>query len=64
MKSNSLTKVAWWLVIVGAVNWGLIGLFDWNLVNAIFDTLPLAERIVYILVGLGALHMLFEKTKK
>jgi len=50
--------------MIGAVNWGLVGLFDWNLVNVVFDSVPLVERIAYILIGLGALHMLFAHLKK
>lgn len=50
-----LCKVALWLVIIGGINWLLIGVFDWNLVNAILGAVPWLERIVYILVGLSAL---------
>jgi uncharacterized protein len=45
------------LVIVGGLNWGLIGLFDFNLVNIVLGSLPVAERIVYILVGLAAVYI-------
>lgn len=53
---------AFTLTVVGAVNWGLVGLFDFNLVNAILVSVPGVEKIVYILVGvsgvyLGATHM-------
>lgn len=50
-------KIAWILVIVGALNWGLIGGFNFNLVTAIFSSWPMAERVIYILVGLAALFM-------
>ncbi|PID84547.1 DUF378 domain-containing protein [Candidatus Gracilibacteria bacterium] len=43
------------LVIVGALNWGLVGAFDFNLVNTLFGSLPVLEKIVYIVVGLAAL---------
>ena len=43
------------MVIIGGLNWGLIGLFDWNLVAAIFGGVPVIERIIYVLVGLSAL---------
>ncbi len=46
------------LVWVGALNWGLVGLFNWNLVNALLGSWPTAERLVYGLVGLSALLML------
>jgi len=43
------------LVIIGGLNWGLIGLFDFNLVAAIFGEGSALSRIVYILVGISAL---------
>lgn len=46
------------LVIIGAIVWGLIGLFDWNLVDAIFGTGSVVSRIIYILVGLSGLWQL------
>ena len=47
--------VAWWLVWIGGINWGLVGIFDFNLVNAILGSVSAVERIVYVLVGLSAL---------
>lgn len=47
--------VAWWLLWIGGINWGLVGLFDFNLVNAILGSFSTIERIVYVLVGLSAL---------
>ena len=41
------------LVIIGGINWGLIGLFDYNLVDAIFGTMSLTSRIIYTLVGIA-----------
>ncbi len=52
-------KLAWVLVFIGAVNWGLIGFFDFNLVNAILGAWPVVERVVYAAVGLSALCSLF-----
>lgn len=46
------------LVIVGGLNWGLVGLLDSDLVAAIFGAGSMASRIVYILVGLSALWQL------
>jgi uncharacterized membrane protein YuzA (DUF378 family) len=46
------------LVIIGAINWGLVGLFGWNLVEAIFGAAPVLVRIIYILVGLSGLWQL------
>ncbi|HVZ10896.1 MAG TPA: DUF378 domain-containing protein [Candidatus Paceibacterota bacterium] len=53
-----LGKIAWILVIIGGLNWGLVGLLDWNLVTAIFGD-GMATKVVYDLVGLAALFVLF-----
>lgn len=50
-----LDKVALILVIIGAVNWGLIGIFRFNLVDTIFGTMSILSRIIYTLVGLSGL---------
>ncbi|MFU0504138.1 DUF378 domain-containing protein [Pseudaminobacter sp. NGMCC 1.201702] len=46
------------LLIVGGLNWGLVGLFDFDLVAAIFGRMTLLSRIVYILVGASAVWQL------
>ncbi|KQZ92258.1 hypothetical protein ASD64_19350 [Mesorhizobium sp. Root157] len=48
---NIITLV---LVIVGGLNWGLVGLFDFDLVAAIFGAGSVPSRLVYVLVGLSA----------
>ena len=45
------------LVIVGGLNWGLVGLFKFDLVAAIFGEMGIISRIVYILVGLSAIYL-------
>ncbi|MFH0928308.1 MAG: DUF378 domain-containing protein [bacterium] len=50
--------VAWVLVIIGAINWGLVGLFDWNLLVALFGTWPMVVRVLEVVVGLSGLLML------
>jgi len=45
------------LLVIGGVNWGLVGIFNWNFVHAIFGDFVLA-RIIYIVVGLAALYTL------
>ncbi|MFW6237675.1 MAG: DUF378 domain-containing protein [Halanaerobiales bacterium] len=54
-----LEWLAFILVIVGGINWGLIGLFDFNLVSFLFGSMTTASRTVYSLVGLSALYMAF-----
>lgn len=56
-------KVAYILVIVGGLNWGLVGAFNFNLVDAIFG-MGAISMLVYILVGLSALYLIFAKSKK
>jgi uncharacterized membrane protein YuzA (DUF378 family) len=46
------------LLIVGGLNWGLVGLLEWNLVAALFGPGTLVSRAVYVLVGLSALWQL------
>lgn len=55
---KTLGYVALALVIIGAVNWGLIGFFQFNLVDTIFMTMPAISRIIYALVGLAGLYCL------
>lgn len=51
------------LLIVGGINWGLIGFFGFNLVAAIFGEMSVLTRIVYALVGLAALYSVYTSTK-
>ncbi len=53
---NILTLI---LVIVGGLNWGLVGLFDFDLVATIFGTGSLPARLVYVVVGLSAIWQLW-----
>lgn len=46
------------LLIVGGLNWGLVGLFDFDLVAAIFGEMSTLSRIVYALVGASALYQI------
>ena len=52
---QTLQKVALVITIIGAINWGLIGIFDFNLVDAIFGTASVLSRIIYTLVGITGL---------
>lgn len=60
-----LHQAAWWLMWIGAVNWGLVGLGgffggNWNVVNLLLGSWPSLEWIVYILVGVSAIFMLMK----
>ena len=50
-----IDKIALVLVVIGAINWGLIGIFNFNLVDAIFGVMSILSRIIYILVGISGL---------
>lgn len=64
MKNLSvLDWVAIVLVIVGAVNWGLVGALSFDLVKAIFGDMTALSRIVYVLVGLAGIWMIFISSK-
>ncbi len=50
-----IDKIALALVIIGAINWGLVGIFNFNLVDTIFGMMSILSRIIYILVGISGL---------
>ncbi len=52
---ESVQKVCLIFTIIGAINWGLIGFFDFNLVEALFQENTTLSRIVYSLVGICGL---------
>jgi uncharacterized membrane protein YuzA (DUF378 family) len=49
--------LAFILVVVGGVNWGLVGLMNYNLVSSLLGSMGGLEKIVYILVGLSAVYL-------
>lgn len=64
MKSlNVLDWIAIILLIIGGLNWGLVGIFSWDLVAAIFGDMSVVSRIIYILVGLSGIYILFSLGK-
>ncbi|DAA87154.1 TPA: DUF378 domain-containing protein [Candidatus Gastranaerophilales bacterium HUM_3] len=53
---NKFLKVtSYILVLIGALNWGLVGLFDFNLVSFLFGDMTLLSRVIYSLVGISAI---------
>lgn len=59
-----IDKIALFLIVIGAINWGLIGLFNFNLVDTIFGTASLISRIIYVSVGISGLwgiKLLFDR---
>ena len=58
MNSRMISTIALIFVIVGALNWGLVGIFGFDLVAAIFGPMSILSRIVYILVGISGIYCL------
>ena len=58
MRNKALDYTALTLAIIGAVNWELIGFFDFNLVASIFGGMSWISRIIYGLVGLCGLYLI------
>lgn len=58
---QTLETVAWWLVVIGALNWGTKGLLQLDLVEALVGSVPGVAQIVFILVGLSGVYLLFNK---
>lgn len=63
-KMNALDWIALILVIIGALNWGLVGFFDFDLVKSIFGDMTMVSRIIYDLVGLAGLYLIFASMMK
>lgn len=53
---RGLDIIALILVVIGAINWGLIGFFDFNLVSALFGSMTTFSRVIYSLVGIAGLY--------
>ena len=69
---ETIEKIALVFTIIGALNWGLIGLFDFNLVTMLFQEGSFLTKLIYIIVGICGLinivilfkHLDFEYSKK
>ncbi|HZX09524.1 MAG TPA: DUF378 domain-containing protein [Acidobacteriota bacterium] len=57
-KLNIVDWICMILIVIGGLNWLLVGIFDFNLVSAIFGAMSIISRIIYILVGVAALYVL------
>ncbi len=60
MRSHVLQGIALILVIIGALNWGLVGLFSFDLVAAIFGAGTIPARVVYVVVAIAGLILIPE----
>ncbi len=52
---ETLYKICLALIIIGALNWGLVGLFDFNLVTAIFGIDSIISNVVYVIIAIAGL---------
>lgn len=53
---RTLDAIVLTLVIIGGINWGLIGFFDFNLVDTLFGGMAWLERTIYAIVGVAAVY--------
>lgn len=65
MERNWLDVVCLILIIIGAVNWGLIGFFNLDIISVIFGNMSMISRIIYAVVGIAGIYslVLFWKLK-
>lgn len=63
-RMNAVDWVAMVLLIIGGLNWGLVALFEFDLVAAIFGDMSVLARVVYALVGLAALYSIYLSARK
>jgi len=61
--NKALMWIAWILVVIGGLNWGLVGFFNFDLVAMLFGTMSTVSRIIYDLVGIAAIVMIFKDLK-
>jgi hypothetical protein len=55
---KTINCIALTIAIIGALNWGLIGIFDFNLVSFLFGSMTWLSRVVYTLVGISGLYLI------
>ena len=56
---HALDLIAFILVIIGGLNWVLVGFFNYDFVEVIFGTLSTVSKVIYSLIGLSALWMIY-----
>ena len=62
-KMSAIDWIAIALVVIGGLNWGLVGLFDFDLVAFLFGAMTNVARIIYVVVAVAALYAVFSVTK-
>lgn len=62
MNTLNLKCIALILMLAGSLNWGLVGIADFNLVSFLFQSFPVMIKVIYCLVGLSAIYTIYIKT--
>jgi uncharacterized membrane protein YuzA (DUF378 family) len=57
MNNHNIYVIAIILLIIGGLNWGLVGLFQLNIVEVLFGFYPIIARLIYVVVGLSAIYV-------
>lgn len=58
MKRNIIDCILLAIIIIGALNWGFVGLFRFDLIAFLFGTMSWLSRIIYVLVGIAGIYMI------
>lgn len=59
-----LQTIAMVLLLIGGINWGLIGIFEWNFIATVFGYTSVLTRTIYALAGISALYRIFVWVQK
>lgn len=63
-EKGTLYCIAMILVLIGGINWGLVGLLNLDIVALILGSMPIVQKLVYIIIGLSAVFVIFKKFYK
>jgi uncharacterized membrane protein YuzA (DUF378 family) len=63
MKGKGMHTLAFFLLVIGGLNWLLVGLFSWDIGTLFGGMDDMVSRVIYVLVGLSAIYMLFTHKK-
>jgi uncharacterized membrane protein YuzA (DUF378 family) len=63
-EKGTLCCIAMVLVLIGGINWGLVGLLNLDLVALLLGSMPIVQKLVYIVIGLSAAFLIFKKFYK
>ncbi len=60
---STVDWIAMILVLIGGLNWGLVGAFEFNLVDTVLGEMSMVSRVVYVLVGISAIYIAATSSK-